>query len=62
MNDGTPNPGGGRGSNIVMLLVLVVLIAGLVLWAYQRNPPDTPSPSGTATPDAVPGGEGNTAP
>jgi hypothetical protein len=39
-----------------MLIALLLLIAGLVFWAYQRNPPDTPSPAGTAMPDTVPGG------
>lgn len=61
MSDGAPiPPGGGRGMNIVMLLVLVLLIGGLVFWAYQRNPPTTPSRAGTATPEAMPGGGQNT--
>jgi hypothetical protein len=42
-----------------MLLVLLALIAGLALWAYRRNPPDTPSPNATAIPEAVPGGSAN---
>ncbi len=49
----------GRGQNIVMLLILLALIGGLVAWAWQRNPPDTPSPSSTAAPAAVPGGGNN---
>jgi hypothetical protein len=58
MTNGAPPPtgGGGRGTNIVMLLALLLLIAGLVFWAYQRNPPDTPSPNATAMPEALPGG------
>ncbi len=61
MSDGAPPPtgGGGRGTNLVMLLVLALLISGLVVWAYQRNPPDTPSPNATAIPEAVPGGGGS---
>jgi hypothetical protein len=51
----------GRGTNLAMLLALVILVAGLVGWAYQRNPPSEPSAAGTVLPDAVPGGGGNTA-
>lgn len=46
----------GRGPNMLLLLVLLLLIAGLVAWAFQRNPPDTPQPAATAQPDMVPGG------
>ncbi len=58
MANGAPPPtgGGGRGTNLVMLLVLLLLIAGLVFWGYQRNPPDTPTPAGTAMPETMPGG------
>jgi hypothetical protein len=59
VNDATPPPGrggGGPGTNNVMLLLLVALIGGLVFWAWQRNPPDTPSAAGTAMPDTIPGG------
>ncbi len=52
----------GRGANVVMLLVLVCLIAGLAGWAFLRNPPGAPSPTATALPEAVPGGGGNTTP
>jgi hypothetical protein len=46
----------GRGASMFMLLLLLLLIAALVAWAFLRNPPDTPSPSGTAAPATVPGG------
>ena len=54
-NDIPPDPR-GRGSNIFMLLILLVVIASAMAWAFLRNPPDTPSASGTAAPATVPGG------
>ncbi|HEX8444590.1 MAG TPA: hypothetical protein VF631_13185 [Allosphingosinicella sp.] len=51
----------GRGCNMVMLLLLLALIAGLAAWAFLRNPPSEPSAAGTAIPKALPGGGGNTA-
>ncbi len=39
-----------------MLLILLVVIASALAWAFLRNPPDTPSASGTAAPATVPGG------
>ncbi len=54
-NDVPPDPR-GRGTNILMLLVLLLVIAATLSWAFLRNPPDTPSASGTAAPATVPGG------
>ncbi len=56
MNRNPGPPGNGRGTNLVMLLVLALLISGLVFWAYRRNPPDTPAPAATANPQTMPGG------
>lgn len=56
MADSIPPDPRGRGSNMLMLLILLVLIAALLVWAFLRNPPDTPSASGTAAPATVPGG------
>lgn len=53
MPDTPPGPR-GRGMNILILLILAVLVAGLLGWAFLRNPPDTPRPSSTGIPDSVP--------
>ncbi len=51
-------PPGGRapGTNILMLLILLVVIGGALFWAWRDSPPDTPTPSGTSAPATVPGG------
>ncbi len=46
-----------RGANALMLLILLVLVGGALIWAFNESPPDTPSPSGTAAPATVPNGE-----
>jgi hypothetical protein len=56
MADDIPPDPRGRGSNIFMLLILLLVVAGALAWAYLRNPPDTPSASGTAAPTTMPGG------
>ncbi len=58
-NDIPPDPR-GRGANLFMLLILLVVIAVALAWAFLRNPPDTPTPSGTAAPATVPGGTPST--
>ena len=55
MNEIPPN-GRSGGANILMLLILLVLVGGLAAWAWLRNPPDAPAPSGTAAQSGVPGG------
>lgn len=44
------------GTNVLMLLILLVVIGGALFWAWQDSPPDAPAPSGTAAPATVPGG------
>lgn len=39
----------GGGSAVLMLLLLLIVVGLLVAWAMVRNPPDTPSPSPSAT-------------
>jgi hypothetical protein len=47
----------GAGANVLMLLILLVLVGGLLVWAFSESPPDTPQPSGTAAPATVPQGQ-----
>lgn len=42
---------GGRA--ILLLLALLLLVAGLVVYAWEKNPPDTPSPAATADPEVL---------
>ncbi len=44
------------GCNVFFLLILVLLIAALAFWAWQRNPPLTPEPSKTGNPEGPPSG------
>ena len=46
----------GRGCNILMLLILLLLVGGLAFWGWLRNPPATPNPAATGAPAGVPGG------
>jgi hypothetical protein len=45
------------GTNVLMLLILLLVIGGALAWAWQASPPDAPTPSGTAAPATVPGGQ-----
>lgn len=45
------------GCGVTAFAVLLLLVAAGVTWAWLRNPPDRPAPSGTANPPTVPGGE-----
>lgn len=52
-----PNDPDGRsamGCNIFLLAILALVVAVLVVWAFLRNPPATPSPAATAIPERVP--------
>lgn len=42
------------GRSLALVALLVILIAGLVLFAWSRNPPDAPNPAGTAIPETLP--------
>jgi hypothetical protein len=42
------------GASLLMLLVLAIVIAALVVWAYARSDPGQPNPSGTAKPKVLP--------
>jgi len=53
MDEGEPQTG-GRGTGPLLLLILLLLAAVLVGWAYLRNPPSSPSPGATSTPDSTP--------
>lgn len=53
---GKPPGGRASGTNVLMLLILLVVIGGVLFWAWQESPPDTPAPSGTSAPATVPGG------
>jgi len=44
------------GCNILFALIIFLLIAGLVFWGWQRNPPDTPAPAATGNPSGPPAG------
>gem|GEM_PF-4652741 len=58
MNEIKPDPGRrGRGTNVLMLLVLLLLIGGTLGWAFLRNPPGTAPASATGAPATVPQGE-----
>ena len=56
MADIPPRRVGGKGANILMLLILLMLVGGLAAWAFRKNPPLTASPSATSAPATVPGG------
>jgi len=45
------------GSNVLMLLILLLVIGGALFWAWQESPPDAPTPSATSAPATVPGGQ-----
>ena len=47
-------PGCGGKVGMVLVLIIVALIAGTAFLAWYRNPPDAPSPVGTANPQALP--------
>jgi hypothetical protein len=51
---GEPEGRYGRGMSIFLILVLLLLIAGLVIWAWRESPPDAPSAPATAIPQTVP--------
>ncbi len=46
------------GCNVFFIAVLVLLLAGLALWAFIRNPPATPAPASTGNPSGPPTGNG----
>jgi hypothetical protein len=52
-NDTPPDPR-GRGSNILMLLILLIVLAGALVWGFLRNPPDAPDPTKTGSPAGIP--------
>jgi hypothetical protein len=47
----------GRGTNVLMLLVLLLLIGGTLGWAFLKNPPGTAPASATGAPATMPQGE-----
>jgi hypothetical protein len=51
-----PPDGRGPGSNILMLLILLLIIGAALFWAWRDSPPDAPDPSGTAAPSTLPAG------
>lgn len=51
----TPRDRRSAGTNVLMLLILLVVIGGALFWAWRDSPPDTPAPTGTAAPATVPG-------
>jgi predicted transporter len=42
------------GTSLLMLLVLAIVIAALVVWAYARSDPGQPKPTATGNPKALP--------
>jgi hypothetical protein len=42
------------GTSLLMLLVLAIVVAGLLIWAYARSDPGQPNPAGTANPKVLP--------
>ena len=44
------------GCNLLFALIVFLLLAGLVFWAWNRHPPDTPHPTQTGTPSGPPAG------
>ncbi len=42
------------GCNLFLMAILLLVIAVLVIWAFLRNPPTAPNPTGTAIPERVP--------
>jgi hypothetical protein len=39
-----------------MLILLLLLVGGLLGWAFMKNPPGTARPSATGTPATMPSG------
>ena len=51
----TEPPGRGTGGSWVLLLaVLLVLVAGLFLWARSAHPPGSAQPAATGVPPTLP--------
>ncbi|SMF61727.1 hypothetical protein [Allosphingosinicella indica] len=49
-----PPPQKRPTSNILFMLALLLLVAGLAYWAIRAVPPATPDPTATAFPDRIP--------
>lgn len=56
MIDDPNQPQRGRMRSLLLILLLCIIVLGLIVFAWARNPPDTPNPSSTAFPDALPNG------
>ncbi len=52
-----PQDGRPGGTNVLMLLILLIVVGGALFWAWRASPPDAPTPSSTAAPATVPGGQ-----
>lgn len=49
-----PEGGNGRGMSALLILALLILVAGLTVWAWRDTPPDAPPAPATAMPETVP--------
>ena len=38
---------------ILLLFALLLLLAGLIVYAWEKNPPDAPNPAATADPEVL---------
>ncbi len=49
-------PGCGSKAGLFMVFLIALLVAAAAYWGWSENPPDSPSPSGTANPPVQPSG------
>ncbi len=52
-------PGCGTKAGLFLVLIILAMIAAVAIWAWSENPPDTPNPTSTAAPPALPAPDGS---
>jgi hypothetical protein len=47
-------PGCGSKAGLLLVFIIAALVAAVAYWAWSKNPPDAPTPSGAANPPVQP--------